>query len=65
MLGAAFSAVAYPAMVVAELILGHADAHEHAMLHASHPLLIDRDDWSIWFASFVSFIPAYGFASRS
>ena len=61
MLGAAFSAVAYPAMVVAELILGHADAHEHAMLHASHPLLIDRDDWSIWFASFVSFIPAYGF----
>ena len=37
------------------------DAHEQAMAHMSHPMLIDRDDWSIWFASFVSFIPAYGF----
>jgi signal transduction histidine kinase len=60
-LGIAFAAVAYPAMVVSQMILGGAEAHEHMMNHTAGRLAMDPQDWSFWIASFVSFIPAYGF----
>lgn len=60
-LGTAFAAIAYPAMLVSEVILGHADKHDHAMMHGSSPFILDPSDFSLWLASFISFIPAYGF----
>ena len=59
-LGAVFAAAAYPAMIVAEITLGAQDWHEHAMSHVSNPW-IDPFFLSLWLASFVSFLPTYGF----
>jgi signal transduction histidine kinase len=58
-LGVAFSAIAYPAMIVAEMVLGDPEWHEKAMEHST-PWL-DPYVWSLWVASFVNFLPAYGF----
>jgi hypothetical protein len=52
-LGTAFAALAYPAMILAETIVGAPE--EHASGHVSEPFL------SLWVASFVSFLPTYGF----
>jgi len=60
-LGAVFAAIAYPAMIVSQMILGSPDWHEHAMDHMTQPILQDPFFLSLWVASFVSFIPAYGF----
>jgi two-component system, LytTR family, sensor kinase len=60
-LGTAFAAIAYPAMLVSELILGHVDMKVHAMMHAGGPFVLEPSDFSLWVASFVSFIPTYGF----
>jgi hypothetical protein len=60
-LGTAFAAIAYPAMLVSELILGHVDMRVHAMIHSGGPFVLDLSDFSLWLASFISFIPAYGF----
>jgi hypothetical protein len=60
-LGTAFAAIAYPAMLVSELILGHVDMRVHAMMHAGGPFVLEPSDFSLWLASFISFIPAYGF----
>src|SRR5271168_974128 len=59
-LGAVFAAAAYPVMILAQVIVGGKDMHEGAMSHVvgawSDPF------WStLWLASFVSFLPAYGF----
>jgi hypothetical protein len=59
-LGVVFSAIAYPAMLVAQLILGSPEWHEHAAAHSSGGVL-DPYALSLWLASFVSFLPAYGF----
>lgn len=59
-LGAVFAALAYPAMIVAQMSLGTSDWHEHAMTHVSDPW-VDPFFLSLWLASFVSFLPAYGF----
>jgi len=59
-LGAVFSALAYPAMVVAHMTLGSSDLQEHAMNHGSDPWA-DPFFLSLWAASFVSFLPTYGF----
>jgi hypothetical protein len=59
-LGAVFSALAYPAMIVAEMTVGAPEAHEHAMGHVSEPWF-DPYFLSLWLASFVSFLPTYGF----
>ncbi len=57
-LGVVFSAIAYPAMLLAQLTLGTDDFHE--MAHGASgfwdPFLL-----SLWLASFVSFLPTYGF----
>ena len=60
-LGTAFAAVAYPAMLVAQMFLGSAEWHEHAMGHMTSPFFLDPTFLSLWMASFVTFIPAYGF----
>jgi Histidine kinase len=59
-LGAVFAAAAYPAMIVSEITLGTPDWHEHAMSHVSEPWF-DPFFLSLWLASFVSFLPTYGF----
>jgi Histidine kinase len=58
-LGCVFAAMAYPAMLVSQMTLGTEDWHDAMAMHASgnwiEPL------FSLWTASFVSFLPAYGF----
>jgi hypothetical protein len=60
-LGTAFAVIAYPAMLVSELLLGHVDMHVHSMLHSGGWFVLEPSDFSLWLASFISFIPAYGF----
>ena len=60
-LGTAFAAIAYPAMLVSELILGHVDKRVHEMMHGGGPFVLEPSDFSLWLASFISFIPTYGF----
>lgn len=59
-LGAVFAAIAYPAMLVAQMTLGTENWHETVMQHGSNPWL-DPTFLSLWMASFVSFLPTYGF----
>ncbi|MEP6885968.1 MAG: histidine kinase [Gammaproteobacteria bacterium] len=59
-LGALFAALAYPAMIVSQMLLGTSDWQDHAMNHVSDPWL-DPLFLSLWVASFVSFLPTYGF----
>src|SRR5208282_6498996 len=60
-LGAVFAASAYPVMILAEVIMGgnemlHGTALSHVIGAWSDPF------WAtLWLASFVSFLPAYGF----
>jgi hypothetical protein len=61
LLGIVFAAVAYPAMLLSQMMVGGAEWHEHAMDHVTSPFYLDRAFLSLWTASFVSFIPAYGF----
>jgi hypothetical protein len=55
-LGAVFCAAAYPAMLFAEMTVGGDDG----MTHVSHSWL-DPSTLSLWLASFVNFLPTYGF----
>jgi hypothetical protein len=59
-LGAVFSAIAYPAMLGAQLAIGGAEWHNSGMDHVAHPWA-DPFVLSLWLASFVSFLPTYGF----
>jgi hypothetical protein len=59
-LGTVFAALAYPAMIVSEMALGTPGWQEHAMTHVSNPWM-DPYFLSLWLASFVSFLPTYGF----
>lgn len=59
-LGLAFAAIAYPAMILAEMVMGGEAHGQHAVMHGQNPFS-DHVDLSLWVASFVSFIPAYGF----
>jgi hypothetical protein len=59
-LGVCFSAIAYPAMMIAHLVLANPGMQEHAMQHEPGPML-DTPLISLWLASFISFLPAYGF----
>jgi Histidine kinase len=56
-----FSAIAYPAMIASEMLLGGRHWHEHAMGHMMSPFFMDPFFLPLWMASFVSFLPAYGF----
>ena len=59
-LGAVFSAIAYPAMLGSQLALGGAEWHNSGMDQVAHPWA-DPFFLSLWLASFVSFLPTYGF----
>jgi hypothetical protein len=59
-LGAVFSAMAYPVMILSEVIMAKDQSHGTALSHMasawSDPFWV-----TLWLASFVSFLPAYGF----
>src|SRR3984893_13443410 len=59
-LGTVFSAGAYPAMLLAEMTLGE-EWHHEAMTHVATNPWTDHFFLSLWIASFVSFLPTYGF----
>jgi Histidine kinase len=61
-LGAVFAAMAYPAMLLAEVIIGGYEMKNGAPM--SHMVMSAWSDpfWlTLWLGSFVSFLPAYGF----
>ena len=60
-LGILFAAVAYPAMLLSEWTMDNADWRQHAAKHVADRFMLDASDFSLWLASFISFIPAYGF----
>lgn len=64
-LGCAFAAVAYPAMLLAQIIVADSNWQHrmlsHHMTDVTDPFYLDPTFLSLWVASFVSFIPAYGF----
>ena len=60
-LGSVFAATAYPAMIVANLACGGEEWHQHAMDHLNAPFFQDATFLSLWLASFMGFLPAYGF----
>jgi len=60
-LGAVFAAVAYPAMLVAGMTLGGEDWHKEVMAHGGAAPWADDKFLFTWLASFVSFLPTYGF----
>src|SRR6204780_1292983 len=59
-LGAVFSAMAYPVMILSEVIMATDQSHGTALSHVvsawSDPFWV-----TLWLASFVSFLPSYGF----
>jgi Histidine kinase len=55
-----FATLAYPAMIVSEYVMGDPALHRHADMHGGNPF-DDPMVMSLWLASFVSFIPTYGF----
>jgi hypothetical protein len=59
-LGGVFSAMAYPVMILAELIMG---TEQYTGSALSHVVTAWKDPYwaTLWLASFVSFLPAYGF----
>jgi len=59
-LGVVFAALAYPAIIVAQMTLGAPDWVDHAMSHVAEPWM-DPFFLSLWMASFVNFLPTYGF----
>jgi len=67
-LGAVFAAIAYPAMLISQLALGGSEWHEMPKKPMHTEIWINiSDSWfdpsalSLWTASFVSFLPTYGF----
>jgi hypothetical protein len=60
-LGVVFSAMAYPAMLVAEMTLSDKPWHQEMAAHAASTPWTDPLMLSLWLASFVSFLPSYGF----
>jgi Histidine kinase len=59
-LAGVFAAIAYPAMILGELTVGGEAFHKEMMAHSSEPWA-DPLVYSLWLASFVNFLPAYGF----
>jgi hypothetical protein len=58
-LGVAFAAMAYPALILANTMLGGGEMHEPVLRHIYS--VEDSFFLSLWLASFVNFTPAYGF----
>jgi Histidine kinase len=59
-LALAFAALAYPAMILGEYLASNHAWHEQIRQHGANPFS-DPMVTSFWFASFVSFLPTYGF----
>ncbi len=59
-LGAAFAAMAYPAMMLSELLFSHS-MHEMAQTAGMPSMWSDEAMPSLWFASFMTFLVSYGF----
>jgi len=59
-LGGVFAAIAYPAMLVSQLSIGGAEWHDSGMEHVANPWA-DSYFLSLWLASFLAFLPTYGF----
>jgi sensor histidine kinase YesM len=59
-LGGVFAAIAYPAMLVSEMTLGTED-WQHAMSEHASTGTWTEPLFPLWTASFVSFLPTYGF----
>jgi Histidine kinase len=59
-LGAVFSAMAWPVMILAEVIMAADKLHGTAMSHVVSAWS-DPSWMQLWLASFVSFLPSYGF----
>jgi signal transduction histidine kinase len=57
-LATVFAALAYPAMMIAELVCGEWSLQHMTTAHVSD---LDPQFWSLWVASFVTFLPTYGF----
>ncbi|MGO8830538.1 MAG: sensor histidine kinase [Steroidobacteraceae bacterium] len=60
MLGLFFAAIAYPALFVGEITVGSSHWHNQSMSPTASPWA-DPMILSLWLASFVSFLPTYGF----
>ena len=60
MLGLFFAAIAYPALFVGEITVGSSHWHNQPMSPTASPWA-DPMTLSLWLASFVSFLPTYGF----
>ncbi len=60
LLGALFAALAYPAMVAAEMALGYSALHDMAISKGGNPMH-EPLFRALWVASWVTFLPAYGF----
>jgi sensor histidine kinase YesM len=48
-------------MLLSEWTMDNADWHQHVVKHMADRFMLDAQDLSLWLASFISFIPAYGF----
>ena len=59
-LALAFAGLAYPAMIIGEFAVGDAVWHHQMQMHQNN-VLDDPMVMSLWLASFVSFLPSYGF----
>ena len=59
-LALAFAALAYPAMILGEFTVGDQAWHRQMAAHGNNPFS-DPMVMSLWLASFVSFLPTYGF----
>jgi hypothetical protein len=60
-LALAFAALAYPAMMLAEYAVSDHAWHAQVLQHGGGNPFADPMMASFWFASFVSFLPTYGF----
>jgi sensor histidine kinase YesM len=60
MLAVSFAALAYPALILGEYSVADHMWHSQVAAHGHNPLS-DPMVVSMWFASFVSFLPTYGF----
>jgi signal transduction histidine kinase len=61
LLASLFAAVAYPAMLLSELVVQGTEWHQHMTENVTTPFYLDPGFISLWVASFVSFLPSYGF----
>jgi hypothetical protein len=59
-LALAFAALAYPALIIGEYSVADHEWHAQVAEHGHNPFA-DPMVMSLWFASFVSFLPTYGF----